>query len=284
MQLSKKQCIVTGANTGLGFEVARRLAALGANTTLLCRNKDKGEAAFHRLREEHPGADLEVAVCDLASLAAIRDFITDYSARHEKLDLLYNNAAVMKAKRTVTEDGFEMMFQVNYLAPFLLMTSLLPLLRGGSEPLIINNGRPSARLRLDLEDLQAAKSYRMYRSFFKTKLCLVFATLELARRPERGPVVVAMIDPGTFKSELVRDVRVAAWFKNLFSGSVAKAADNLLHHIGGDPARLNGKVFKERAEQPLPDYWMDEDLGRRMWSMTESMLGVPNAMEGRTAL
>ena len=99
MQLSNKHCIVTGANTGLGFEVARRLAAQGANTTMLCRNREKGEAALHKLREEHPGAQLEMAVCDLASLDAIRDFVSEYNARHEKLDLLYNNAAVMKSKR-----------------------------------------------------------------------------------------------------------------------------------------------------------------------------------------
>lgn len=274
MQLSDKDCIVTGANTGLGFEVARRLASQGAITTMLCRSEKKGEDALRKIREEHPGARLEVAVCDLASLDATRGFISEFGARHEKLDVLYNNAAVMKSKRTLTEDGFELMFQVNYLAPFLLMTSLLPLLRNGSHPHVINNGRPSTKLRLDLEDLQSAKAYSMYQSFFKTKLCLVFGTLELARRPERGRVAVTMIDPGPFKSELVRDVRAAAWFKNLFSGSVEKAADNLFHHIGADPEELNGKVFKERAAHPLPEYWNDRVLGGRLWSMTELMLSA----------
>ena len=142
-----------------------------------------------------------------------------------------------------------MMFQVNYLASVLLMTSLLPLLRNGSDPRIINNGRPSAKLRLDLKDLQSAKTYRMYQSFFKTKFCLVFATLELARRPERGPVVVAMIDPGPFKSELVREVPLMGWIKNQFSAGVDHAAENIVHVISSDSAKIkHGKVFREKKE------------------------------------
>lgn len=273
MSPSRRTCIVTGASTGLGFHVAKGLAARGADTTLLCRNGEKGKRAVQQIRAAVPDASVALAVCDLASLGSIRDFIARFKATHASLDLLYNNAAVMKSKRTTTEDGFEMMFQVNYLAAFVLMTSLLELLKNGSSPGIINNARPSAKLRLDLDDLQFENSYGMYRSFFLTKLCLVFATMELARRPDRGGVVVTMVDPGTFKSQLVRDVTLAGWFKNLLSGPVETAAANLLYHT--DAATLatrNGKVFRERKEYPLPDYWQDADVAQRLWSITESML------------
>lgn len=273
MSPSNRTCIVTGASTGLGFHVAKGLAARGADTTLLCRNQQKGERAVQEIRTAVPDASVALAVCDLASLRSIRDFIARFKATHASLDLLYNNAAVMKSKRTTTEDGFEMMFQVNYLAAFVLMTSLLELLKNGTSPGIINNARPSAKLRLDLDDLQFEKGYGMYRSFFLTKLCLVFATMELARRPERDGVVVTMVDPGTFKSELARDMRFAAWFKNLVSGPVEKAAGNILYHA--DPAALasrNGKVFRERKEYPVPEYWQDAGVAERLWSITESML------------
>jgi NAD(P)-dependent dehydrogenase (short-subunit alcohol dehydrogenase family) len=273
MDFTYETCIVTGANTGLGFEVAKRLAARGAETTLLCRNERKGDEAALRIKTAHPNASVEPAVCDLSSLASVRGFVESFREHHPKLDLLYNNAAVMKSERTETENGIEMMFQVNYLSPFILMTSLLDLLRKGTAPFLINNGRPSYKLRLDMDDLQFKKKYSMYRSFFFTKLCLLFATLELARRPESDGVTVTMIDPGPFKSELVRDKRVAGWVKNLFSAPVERAADNLLFHIDPDEADAkHGRVFKERKNHPLSDYWKNPDIGEKLWSVTEEML------------
>jgi len=112
----------------------------------------------------------------------------------------------------------------------------------------------------------------MWRSFFKTKLCLVLASLELARRPDRDGVVVTMIDPGPFQSGLARDVKFAGWLKNLVSAPVEKAAENLLFHLDAKRESRNGKVFRERQEYPLPAYWQDEGVSGQLWSMTESML------------
>jgi NAD(P)-dependent dehydrogenase (short-subunit alcohol dehydrogenase family) len=228
---------------------------------------------MRRIREAHPDASVELAVCDLSSLTSIREFVAGYRKRHPSLDLLYNNAAVMRSERTETADGFETMFQVNYLAPFVLMTSLLDLLKQGTAPFLINSGRPSHKLRLDWDDLQFRKKYSMYRSFFLTKLCLLVATLELARRSGSDGVTVTMIDPGPFKSELVRDRRLMGWFKNLISDSVEKAADNILFHIAPEEAESkHGRVFKEKEDHPLSDYWTDPENGARLWSITEEML------------
>ena len=179
----------------------------------------------------------------------------------------------MKKKRTITENGFEMMFQVNYLASFILMNSFLELLKNSSSPCIINNGRPADKLRLDMDDLQFEKNYHMYNSFFKTKLCLLFATLELSRRPESDSITVTMIDPGPFKSELVRDVPLMNWAKNLFSAPVDKAVENILYHITSyEIKNKNGKVFKEKQEKPLTEYWKDRSISERLWSVTESLI------------
>jgi len=273
MSLSKKTCLITGANTSLGFAVAERCAAQGAVTILVCRNWEKGENAIHQIKRDIPNASAELMICDLSSLKSIQSFISDFKLKYSKLDILYNNAAVMKRKRTVTEDGFEMMFQVNYLAPYILMNSFLELLKKGSSPYIINNGRPADKLRLDMDDLQFAKSYHMYHSFFKTKLCLLFATLELSGRPESDGITVTMIDPGPFKSELVRDVPLMGWVKNLFSAPVDKAAENILYHVTSDEAKdKNGKVFREKQEKPIIEYWKDTGIRERVWSVTESLI------------
>ncbi|MFC1966583.1 SDR family NAD(P)-dependent oxidoreductase [Chloroflexota bacterium] len=273
MEFSGKNCLITGANTGLGLAVSKRFADMGANTILLCRNKEKGENAVLEIKKETPNASVELMICDLSSMKSIQSFIGDFKGKYSKLDILYNNAAVMKQKRTVTEDGFDMMFQVNYLASFILMNSFLELLKNGSSPYIINNGRPSDKLRLDMDDLQFLKNYSMYQSFFKTKLCLLFASLELSRRQAGDGITVTMIDPGPFKSDLVRDVPLMGWVKNLFSSSVDKAAENILYHITSDEAKnKNGKVFKEKQEKPLTEYWKDTSVRERLWSVTESLL------------
>lgn len=181
----------------------------------------------------------------------------------------------MKKKRAVTEDGFEMMFQVNYLAPFILMNSFLELLKNGSSPCIINICRPAYKLRLDMDDLQFSKKYSMWSSFFKTKLCLIFASLELSRRHESDGISVTMIDPESrpFKSELVRDMPLVGWLKNLFSVPVEKAAENILYHITSDEAKnKNGKVFKAKQEWPHSEYWKDTSISERLWSVTESLI------------
>jgi NAD(P)-dependent dehydrogenase (short-subunit alcohol dehydrogenase family) len=273
MTFSGKNCLITGANTGLGLAVSKKIANMGANTIMLCRNKEKGENAVLEVKKEIPNASVELMICDLSSMKSIQNFIEGFKGKYSKLDILYNNAAVMKQKRTVTEDGFEMMFQVNYLASFILMNSFLELLKNGSSPYIINNGRPADKFRLDMDDLQFSKKYSMYNSFFKTKLCLLFASLELSRRRESDGITVTMIDPGPFKSDLVRDVPLMGWLKNLFSSTVDKAAENILYHITSDEAmNKNGKVFKEKQEKPLTGYWQDKSVSERLWSVTESLI------------
>ena len=136
----------------------------------------------------------------------------------------------------------------------MLMNACLELLRNGSSPLIINNSRPADKYRLDMDDLESSRNYSMYHSFFRTKLCLLLAGLEVSERDERDGVAVTMAVPGTFKSDLGRDVPVMGWAKNLFSGPVDKAAENIIHHITTREAQdKNGKIFTERQEDPLTE-------------------------------
>ena len=96
MTLSGKNCLITGANTGLGLAVSKKFASMGANTILLCRNKEKGEKAVYEVKKETPNASIELMICDLSSMKSIQSFIEEIKGKHAKLDILYNNAAVMK--------------------------------------------------------------------------------------------------------------------------------------------------------------------------------------------
>ena len=273
MNLSGKNSLIIGANTGLGLAVSKKFAKLGANTILVCRNQDKGEKAILEIKKETPDASVDLMICDLASMKSVQNFIKEFQGKYAELDILYNNAAVMKQKRTITEDGFEMMFQVNYLAPFMLMDAFRENLKKSSSPLIINNGRPDDKYRLDFDDMQFSKKYHMYNSFFITKLCLLFASLEGSRRYESEGISVVMADPGPFKSDLVRDVPLGRWMKNLVSAPVDHAAENILYVATLDGARnVNGKVYKEKQEYPLTSYWKDTNVSERLWSITEKMI------------
>ena len=273
MNLSVKNCLITGANTGLGLAVSKKIAKLGANTILVCRNQDRGEKAILEIKKETPNALVDLMICDLASIKSIQSFIKEFQGKYAKLDILYNNAAVMKQKRTITEDGLEMMFQVNYLAPFMLMKAFRENLKNGSSPIMINNGRPADKYRLDFDDMQYSKKYHMYDSFFVTKLCLLFASLEGSRKFESDGISVIMADPGPFKSDLVRDVPLVGWGKNLFSAPVDHAAENILFVATLDDAKgKSGKVFKEKQEYPLTSYWKDTTISERLWSVTEKII------------
>jgi NAD(P)-dependent dehydrogenase (short-subunit alcohol dehydrogenase family) len=273
MELSGKQCLVTGASSGLGLAVSKLLAQKGASITMLCRNREKGESVIRAIKREIHDASIELMVCNLASMQSIWQFIEKFRANHSSLDILYNNAAVMKRQRTVSQDCFELMFQVNYLAPFIFMNAFSGLLQNSSSSQVVNISRPSYKLRLDFDDLQFSQKYSMYKSFFTTKLYLLFVSLEFARKHDEDEITTLLVDPGPFKSRLVREIPLIGWFKNLLSAPVTHAADNIVYLMTSDVIKnKNGKVFKQKQEWPLSEYWQDTNIQKRLWSLTESLV------------
>jgi NAD(P)-dependent dehydrogenase (short-subunit alcohol dehydrogenase family) len=121
-----RTAIVTGANSGLGFVAARELARAGAHVIVASRDTDKGARAMSAIKSAHPAADVEVAQLDLASLASVRAFATQFRAGHNQLDLLINNAGIMAAPHRQTADGFELQLGTNHLGHFALTGLLMP--------------------------------------------------------------------------------------------------------------------------------------------------------------
>jgi NAD(P)-dependent dehydrogenase (short-subunit alcohol dehydrogenase family) len=273
MLFSGKNCLITGANSGLGFAVSRIFARRGAHTILLCRDKARGEEAVQMILQETPNASVDLMICDLSLMDSTQRFITDFKAKYSRLDILLNNAAVMKRKRTVTEDGFEMMFQVNYLAPFMLMNAFLELLENGSSHQIVNIALPADDLRLNFHDLQFKETYHMWDSFFQTKLYLLMASLEMSRRHEGDELTVTLAVPGSFKSNLARDFYGLGWLKNLFVAPVDSAAENILYVVElVEEQKRSTRLFEKREEKQLAPYWQDTGVRERLWSLTESLI------------
>ena len=176
--------VITGATGGLGYETALALAGAGATVVLTGRNDIKGRNALERIRAEYPKADVSHETLDLASLASVADFAGRFAISRPSLDLLINNAGVMALpKRRATLDGFEMQFGTNYLGHYALTARLLPQLRRGFKPRVVNLSSLAHRSgAIDFGDLQSERSYRPWRAYGQSKLAMLMFALELQRR------------------------------------------------------------------------------------------------------
>ena len=187
--LAGRTIIVTGANSGIGFEAAMQLAGKGARVVLACRDPNKTEAAATAIRDAHPGAALEAMPLDLASLASVRSFADAYRKEHSELHVLCNNAGVMALPYRRTADGFEMQLGTNHLGHFALTGLLLEPLLATSGARVVNVSSGAHRFgRIRFHDLHFEDGYRKWAAYGQSKLANLYFTYELQRRLERAGV------------------------------------------------------------------------------------------------
>lgn len=203
--------IVTGANAGLGYETALELARKDMKVVLACRNPEKAEAARGKLLEAAPGAELDMRPLDLGSLADVRRFAADFRNRYASLDILVNNAGLMVPPYSLTEDGFESQFGVNYLGHYLLTSLLLDLMPDTPDSRIVTLSSIAHRFgRINFDDLQWEKKYSKWPAYGQSKLaCLMFA-VELQRWLENNgsKVLSVAAHPGSSRTELQRNLGI----------------------------------------------------------------------------
>ena len=287
--------VVTGANTGLGYETALELAGAGAEVVVAARNPDKGQAAVTRILAAHPGAKVRLELLDLSRLADVTDFAERIAGRHDKIDLLVNNAGVMMPPRhQVTADGFELQLGVNYLAHYALTAHLLPLLRRGTAPRVVNLSSGAHHTgQINFDDLQWTKAYRPWPAYSQSKLAMLMFAFELDRRSRTGGwgIMSNAAHPGFARTDLIASgpcahsvfARLNATFMQPWmSQSAAEGAlPQLLaatspDAVGGGyygPSRLfelKGPPKIARVAKQA----RDEAVARRLWEVSETLTGV----------
>jgi NAD(P)-dependent dehydrogenase (short-subunit alcohol dehydrogenase family) len=184
--LSEQTVLVTGANSGLGYESTKAFARNGATVVMACRSIDRGKQAAQEIREgiESTGATLEVRQCDLASLSSVAEFAAGVREEYDELHLLCNNAGVMAIPRKETEDGFEMQLGVNHLGHFALTGHLLDLLveTPGETRIVTHSSTAHTSGAVDFEDLHREDSYSKWEAYGQSKLANLLFAYELQRR------------------------------------------------------------------------------------------------------
>jgi NAD(P)-dependent dehydrogenase (short-subunit alcohol dehydrogenase family) len=277
--------IVTGANSGIGFETARALAQKGARVVLACRDTGRGRDAEQRLRAALPQADARFMPLDLGSLASVESFCKDFAAEEPKLDILCNNAGVMMPPLGRTADGFELQLGTNHLGHFALTGRLLPLLRRGENARVVSVSSVGHYLgRIDFDDLQSEKRYGPLRAYGQSKLANLLFVRELARRLEaRGePIVAAGAHPGSTRTNLQQHSRLFSAVVAVFSQEPAGGALPTLRAAtapgvrGGDyfgPGRLFEMMGPPRPARSTPAS-KDAATAKRLWEISERLTGV----------
>ena len=204
--LSGRLAVVTGSNSGLGFGLARRLSAAGADVVMAIRNRAKGEAAIDEIRATVPDAKLTIKPLDLSSLAGVAALGEQLNADGRPIDILINNAGVMTPpKRDTTTDGFELQFGSNHLGHFALTAHLIPLLRAADSPRVVSLSSLAARQgRIHFDDPQFEKSYTPGQAYGQSKLAVLMFARELDRRSKEAGwgILSDAAHPGLTKTNL----------------------------------------------------------------------------------
>ncbi|GII76715.1 putative short-chain dehydrogenase/reductase [Sphaerisporangium rufum] len=279
--------IVSGANTGIGYETARMLAAKGAQVVLACRNAEKGAAAAQKINVTGPAKPVTVAPLDLADLESVAAFAAAFQADHDRLDLLVNNAGVMVPPLGRTAQGFELQFGTNHLGHFALTGRLLPLLeRTPNARVVVVSSSMQKIGRIDFDDLNwEHRRYAAWQAYAQSKLANMSFALELARRltTAGSEVRATAAHPGWTATDLARTAgglgrfftsRLAMTAQEGALTTLRAATDPAAEHGGyWGPGRLfgmNGPPVRVR----VPPRAKDPEAARRLWAESERLTGV----------
>jgi len=285
--------VITGTG-GLGYETALELSRAGAEVIMAGRNRKKGEGSINNIRKSVPSANICFEELDLADLISIKKFTTRMKEQRQSLDLLINNAGVMTPpQRKITKDGFELQFGTNYLGHFALTAQLIPLLKKGKNPRVVNVSSIAQRDGvIDFENLQSERSYKPMVSYSQSKLANLMFSFELQRSSDKegwGIKSIA-VHPGISRTELIpngagknspmgilRRVMGPVMFQAPSQGALPSLyAATSSDAEGGafyGPSKFNELRGLPKLAKPAPQS-RDEKVAERLWDVSKNLTGV----------
>lgn len=283
--INRKEVLITGGNTGIGYEAALVLLRKGYNVTLACRDPTRAGNAQKLLRELVPGSSVEVEIVDLADLESVRDCAAKLLDKGTVFDVVLNNAGVMATPKMETKQGHEFQFGVNHLGHFLLTKELMPSLTEANKPVRIINVASSAHMfgRMDFNDLNRDKNYQPWDAYGQSKLANVLYTFEMDRMMKDNTNITAnCLHPGVVRTELGRymlegtnnQLIIAAGvaLANIFLKSPQQGAETSIYLASSpDVEGKSGKYYSDCRVTPTSPAATDKKVARKLWEVSEEL-------------
>ncbi len=282
-----KTIVITGATSGMGFAAAKVLASVGHNVIGIGRDQIRCQQAAEKIKEENPDANIRYLVYDLSSMENIRKIADDIKKltienNYEAIDVLINNAATVTSWFTQTNEGIEMQFAVNHLAPFLLSHLLLPLLEKSTDSRIITvSSRSHRNMRMNWKDLMFKKRYGVLQAYKQSKLANVLFTREFNRRSKKARAF--SVDPGLVKTEIgmknTSGIVNVFWKNRMQKGQTPLAGAETIIYLAQTEFLPETEESNFKFLRPLPTsrYSYNIEHGSRLWAVSEKFCGISSA-------
>jgi len=268
--------VLTGATSGIGEQAALQLAERGATVVPVGRDPGRLEKVAAALRER--GSDAEPLRADFASQAEVRRLADELLHRHDRIDVLVNNAGVVTSSRSLSPDGRELTMAINHYAPFLLTNLLLDRLKASAPARVVTTASDAHSSGLiDFDDLDMERKWSIFRAYGTTKLANILFTRELARRLESSGVAANCLHPGAIRTRLGRGgLAGIAWkLMSPFLGAPKKGGARIVHvaadAIGGE---VSGEYFANDRPHAVRGQAADDDVAARLWERSAALVGL----------
>ncbi|HEV2374458.1 MAG TPA: SDR family oxidoreductase [Streptosporangiaceae bacterium] len=279
-------CVVTGATSGIGKAAACALARMGAQVVLVGRDRDRGAAALAEVAAAST-VQPRLEIADLASLEQVRELAARLGAL-DRVDVVVNNAGFVAGQRRVSQDGFEEVFAVNHLAPFLLTNLLLDKLKASAPARVVTvTSDAHTAAKLDLDDLNLGNGWESWRSYANSKLANILFTRELARRLAGAGVTANCAHPGVVRTGFGRDasffMRAGLTVARPFLLTPERGADTIVY-LASSPevAGESGGYYVKRKRREPSAAARDEATAQRLWQLSEELTGLSPARPAAT--
>ena len=277
MELQGKVCVITGATSGIGKETAKFIAAKGATVVLPIRDSLKGDILKDEILEQTPGAIIDLMHCNLGSFDSIRNFVKEFRNKYDKLHLLINNAGIWETKRNLSEDGVEMNFAVNHLAPFLLTNLLLDTLKNSAPARIVSVSSEAHRTgKINFADVELEKSFSSFKSYSQSKLANILFTKKLSQLLKGTGITVNCLHPGVVYTGLFEKMpKIITGLMKPFMLTPAKGAQTSIY-LATSPEleKTSGEYFvKKKPKKPASEA-LRQDIANKLWDISENYVGL----------